>query len=127
MPKKLSKKVLLVEDDATQSMMYQLEFTNSGYTVILAESGAKALKLAVKELPDIIFLDLLLGDMGGLELLAQLKAKKETQGIKAVVLSNLQKTELAEQAKKLGAIDYLIKMQYIPKDIVAKAEKYLRA
>jgi DNA-binding response OmpR family regulator len=74
MSKEIKKKVMLVEDDPTQSMMYELEFNNHGYQVVIAENGAKALKLAAKEQPDIIFLDMILGDMSGLELLKRLKA-----------------------------------------------------
>lgn len=125
MPKEKKKKVMLVEDDPTQSMMYELEFSNHGYRVVIADSGAKALKMASKEQPDIIFLDMILGDMSGLELLKKLKADPKTKNIKAVVLSNLQKKEIIEEAKEIGALDFLIKVHFFPKDVVIRCGKYL--
>lgn len=125
MSKETKKKVMLVEDDPTQSMMYELEFTNHGYRVVIAENGAKALKLAAKEQPDIIFLDMILGDMSGLELLKRLKADPVTKNIKTVVLSNLQKKEIIDEAKAVGALDFLVKMHFFPKDVVLRSEKYL--
>lgn len=127
MSKEAAKKVLLVEDDPTQSMMYELEFTNHGYRVVIAENGLKALKLAVKEKPDIILLDMILGDMSGLELLKKLKSEPLTKNIKAVVLSNLQKKEIIDEAKAVGALDFLVKMHFFPKDVVARCEKYLNS
>jgi len=127
MSKEAKKKVLLVEDDPTQSMMYELEFTNNGYRVVIADNGAKALKLAAKEQPDIILLDMILGDMSGLELLKKLKANSETKNIKAVVLSNLQKKGLIDEAKAVGALDFLIKMHFFPKDVVTRCKKYLNS
>lgn len=127
MSKEAKKKVMLVEDDPTQSMMYELEFTNHGYLVVIAENGAKALKLAAKEQPDIIFLDMILGDMSGLELLKKLKADPVTKKIKTVVLSNLQKKEIIDEAKALGALDFLVKMHFFPKDVVLRSEKYLNS
>lgn len=118
-------KIMLVEDDETQAMMYQLEFSNFGYSLILAGSGKEALQFAVKERPDLIFIDMILGDMNGLELLKKLKAGKFTKESKMVVLSNLQKGELVKEVRQAGAIDFLVKMQLVPKDVVARAKKYL--
>jgi CheY-like chemotaxis protein len=127
MAKEAAKKVMLVEDDPTQSMMYELEFKNNGYHVIIADNGAKALKTAVLEQPDIIFLDMILGDMSGLELLKRLKAEPKTKNIKTVVLSNLQKKEIIDEAKAVGALDFLVKMHFFPKDVVARCNKYLNS
>ncbi len=120
-----STKILLVEDDPTQAMMYQQEFVNAGYAVIMAETGQLALQLAATEEPDLIFLDMVLSDMSGMDILRSLKSDSRTKDIKVVILSNLQKKELADEARSHGALDFLVKMQFIPKDIVNKAEKYL--
>ena len=125
MSKEAKKKVLLVEDDPTQAMMYELVFSNDGYQVMIADTGAEALKLAAEEQPDIILLDMILSDMGGLELLKKLKAAEETKKIKTVVLSNLQKKEIIDEAKALGALDFLVKVHFFPKEIVERCTKFL--
>lgn len=118
-------KIMIVEDDSTQSMMYSIEFSNFGYDLLLAESGKQALEMAKKERPDLILLDMVLGDMTGVEILKKLKADPITAGSKVVVLSNLNKKELTDEAKEAGAHDVLLKMQFVPKEIVQKVEKYL--
>jgi len=120
-----AKKILLIEDDPQQIMIYETEFNNYGYRIMVADNGMKGIEIAKRELPDLIFLDMILGDIEGMQVLRKLKAEPKTKDLKVVVLSNLNKKELADEAAALGAIDYLVKIQYLPREIVEKAKKYL--
>src|ERR687888_509140 len=62
-------RVLFVEDDPTVAQMYRLKLELDGYQVVMAKDGEEGLKLAAKLKPDIIFLDIRLPKMGGLEYL----------------------------------------------------------
>lgn len=126
MNKENKKKILLVEDDPTQAMMYQTAFNGAGYRALVAATGRQGIELAKKEKPDLIFLDVLLGDLNGTEVLKELKADPATKELKAVMLSNLNKEELKAECRRLGALDFLLKMQFLPKEIIAKIEEYLR-
>jgi len=87
--------------------------------------GKDGIKIALKEKPDLILLDLLLGDINGLEVLKTIKKNKDTKETKILILSNYNKKGLEDECKKLGAISYLTKSDFIPKEIVKIAEKYL--
>ena len=71
-------KILLVEDDSFLLGMYATKFEMENFKVITAEDGEKAVRAALKELPDIILLDIILPKQNGFEVLRQLKADQAT-------------------------------------------------
>lgn len=118
-------KILLIEDDPTQRMMYDLEFSNFGHKLNMASGGKEGINMAKDLKPDLILLDLIMNDMDGLDVLKIIKSIKDLAKTKIVVMTNLTKKGLEEEVKKFGAYDYLIKSKFVPKDIVKRAEKYL--
>jgi CheY-like chemotaxis protein len=64
--------------------MYALRLTASGFDVTTAHSGAEALLMVNDSLPDLIYLDLGLPGMGGLEVLEHLRKGPDTAGIPVV-------------------------------------------
>ena len=62
-------KVLFVEDDPTVAQMYRLKLELDGYQVVMAKDGEEGLELAARLEPDLIFLDIRLPKMGGLDVL----------------------------------------------------------
>ncbi|MEI8361160.1 MAG: response regulator [bacterium] len=119
-------KILVIEDDQTQAMMYELAFTTAGYLVDVAYTGKQGITKAQEFKPDLIFLDMLLGDMKGQEILVALNSNPLTKDIKKVALSNLNKKEIADECYKLGVLDFLVKIQFIPKEIIEKIPGYLQ-
>lgn len=67
-------KILVVEDDALISRMYQKVFESEGYEVFMAEDGQVGLDLARTKKPTIILLDIMMPKLNGLQMLQQLKA-----------------------------------------------------
>ncbi|MEO6954542.1 MAG: response regulator, partial [Polyangia bacterium] len=68
-----SAKVLLVDDEAYNRALLRAHFEPSGYTCIEASSGTQALALAASERPDLVLLDVLIPEMDGDTVLAELK------------------------------------------------------
>ncbi|MCK4554618.1 response regulator [Candidatus Parcubacteria bacterium] len=119
-------KILLIEDDPFLLSMYATKFESENFKVIIAEDGEKGLKLAAREMPSIILLDILLPKMDGFEVLKELKNNKATGYIPVILLTNLsQKTEI-EQGLSMGAEDYLIKAHFMPSEVVEKIKQVLR-
>jgi two-component system phosphate regulon response regulator PhoB len=116
-------RLLLIEDDPEVAAMYQLRLELDGYTVELASDGETALRKATENRPDLVFLDLRLPGMGGLELLEALRASEATRSVPVVILTAYDEPELRGQGAQLGALDYLIKSQHTPGDV---AERILR-
>ena len=69
------KKILLVEDDKSQRLLYHDELTESGYEVILASNGKEGLKQLDKAKPDLIILDIVMPVMDGMEALGRIIRK----------------------------------------------------
>jgi DNA-binding response OmpR family regulator len=119
-------RVLFVEDDPTVAQMYRLKLELDGYQVVMAKDGEEGLKLAAKLKPDIIFLDIRLPKMGGLDVLEQLRQANETKNTPVVILSNYGERELVERGLKLGALEYLIKSQTTPARLSSGGEGWLK-
>ncbi len=69
------KKILVVEDDESQRILYRDELVECGYEVILAANGKEALNYLIKEEPDLIILDIVMPEMDGIETLGRIIRK----------------------------------------------------
>lgn len=119
------KKVLIVEDDEFLLQMYSTKLDLEGFKVLEAMNGLQGLKVAQKELPDLILLDLNLPEMSGFEVLANLKRDDNTKGIKVLILTNFSQKEDIDRCLELGADDYLIKAHFVPSEVIAKIKVIL--
>jgi len=66
------KKILVVEDDESQRLLYHDELAEAGYEVMLAANGREALKQLDKGAPDLIILDIVMPVMDGMETLGRI-------------------------------------------------------
>ena len=117
------KKVLLIEDDKFLSDMYVAKFSKFGYEIETAYDGEEGIKKTKKIKPDIILLDIRLPLKDGFEVLKEVKKDQKTKDIPVILLTNLGQKEDIEKGLKLGAVDYLIKAQFTPQEIVDKVKK----
>ncbi len=69
---KKRKKILIVEDDDAQRMLYDEEISEMGYQVVLPRDGLEALEKFTAEKPDVVVLDLMLPNMHGLDALRKI-------------------------------------------------------
>lgn len=122
----MKKKILLIEDDKDQILLYQTKFELSGYDFVAADNGSKGLAMAEKEKPDIILIDLLMAGMGGIEVLEKLKQNPKTKNIPAVIVTNLDKHELAQKAMDLGALDFIVKSRVPLREMMARIENFFK-
>jgi len=118
-------KVLLIEDDKMIIDMYNLKFTQEGYEVFKAENGKDGVEMAKETKPDIILLDIILPKMDGFSVLKKLKADDDTKNVPVVLLTNLGQDGDVKKGLELGAIDYLIKANYTPAQVVEKVKSLL--
>lgn len=121
------KKILLIEDDKDQILLYQTKFELSGYAFAAAENGAEGLAKAETEKPDLILIDLLMPGMDGIEVLAKLKQNPTTKDIPALIVTNLDKHELARKAMALGALDFIVKSKIPLREMMSRIENHLKA
>jgi DNA-binding response OmpR family regulator len=119
-------RVLFVEDDDAIAQMYKLKLELDGYHVDVASDGEVALQMARSYLPDIIFLDIRLPKLDGLDVLEALRADPKTQRVPVVILSSHSEKELVERGAKLGALDHLIKSKTTPAKLAGGVEGWLK-
>src|SRR3989338_1191734 len=119
------KKVLVVDDDSFLREMYRTKFAIEGFNVEACEDGEQALRRLPKFMPDIVLLDILMPKVDGLTFLKKMKAQKRYRKIPVILLTNLGKKETVDEGFKLGAVDYLIKVHFIPSEVIQKVKKYL--
>jgi two-component system response regulator AtoC len=103
----MSKRLLIIEDDAALNQMLQLHFEDAGYRVEGVKSCTGGLELLRKSAFDLILLDQQLPDGTGLELLRRLCSEDPGQAI--VMMTGQHDLELAIQAIKEGAADFIHK------------------
>lgn len=120
------KKILVIEDDQAISIMYKGKLESDGFSVLTAINGADGLELAKKEGPDLIMLDIILPQLDGFSVLAELKKDSKTKGIPVIMLTNLGTDEDKAKGEKMGAVDYFVKANMTPSQISEKIKKYLK-
>jgi twitching motility two-component system response regulator PilH len=119
-------RVLFVEDDPAVAQMYKLKLELDGYQVEVAPDGEAALHMARSEPPDIIFLDIRLPKLSGLDVLEALRADPTTRAVPVVILSNHSEQELVERGARLGALDHLIKNKTTPAKLAVGVDGWLK-
>jgi DNA-binding NtrC family response regulator len=100
-------KVLIIDDEEAIRSSLQMIFEYEGYECILAANGPAALKIAEKESPDLVFLDIKMPQMDGMEVLKKLKGGDGSPPV--VILSGHGNIKTAVEATKLGAFDFIEK------------------
>ncbi len=119
-------KVLIVEDDMLMGTLLSEALWRYSFEPILARDGDAGLKEIEKALPHIILLDLILPGINGFEVLEKIKADARTKAIPVIIVSNLGDKSDIERGMSLGAEDYLVKANMVPKDIVGKINEVVK-
>jgi DNA-binding response OmpR family regulator len=104
-------RVLVVDDDTDITNLYKSALEVRGYKVYTANLGEDAIRVAEEREPDIIVLGVMMPDYHGLNVLKMLRADKRLKNTKILMLTALSDPKTKEKAKKLGAIDYLVKSE----------------
>lgn len=104
---KRKEKILVVDDDPKILFAFQEVFNKDGYTAIMAGDGEEALNVVKSENINLIFMDISLPKIDGLEVLK--KFKEQGINIPTVIITGYGIMQNAIKAMQLGAFDYLTK------------------
>jgi diguanylate cyclase (GGDEF)-like protein len=103
------KNSILVVDDEMTNLMVLTRILDSEYTIYTAKNGANAIEKALKYMPDLILLDIVMPEMSGYDVLAVLKGSDETRKIPVIFITGLSSSEDEEKGLSLDAADYISK------------------
>ncbi len=122
------KTILLVEDEENIRKLYQSLLETEGYQVELAADGTQAFQKIQSGGFDLVLLDIVLPEVGGLEILERLKEQENrAQSLRSIVLlTNLTEQEAIAQGIELGARGYLIKSDYDPDEFLQQIKDFLK-
>ena len=98
--------ILLVDDDAITTLVMSQVLREAGYDTIEVRSGQEAIALLTQVQVDLALLDVMMGDMSGIELAQYLKDKTD---IPFLLISANAETDIVKQAIQHGAFGYLVK------------------
>jgi two-component system, sensor histidine kinase and response regulator len=118
-------RVLLIEDDLSIALMYQLQLVSDGYDVELATDGASGLRQLQASPPDLVLLDIRLPQMPGLDVLRAIGLDPRLSGVPVLILSNYGEPAMVREGLQLGARDYLIKSQTTPIQLSMRLRDFL--
>ncbi len=100
-------KILIVEDEQAVREFLVKTFDMIGYATLSASTGKEALEIFEAEHPQAIFLDVMLPDKNGLEVLKEIK-EKDADNI-VIIVSSKTDNKIIKEAKALGAVEYITK------------------
>ena len=118
-------RVLVVEDNAANMKLTSLLLLHAGHTVLQALDAETGLRLAHREQPDLILMDIQLPDMDGLAATTLLKHDPATASIPIIALSALAMKADEERSQTAGCDAYIVKpLRY--KELYAVMERLLQ-
>ena len=121
MRRSVSKKVMVVDDDAVMTNFLKTLLELEGFAVILASRAELVLSTALAEKPDAILLDLYLADGDGMELLRQIRRCGDLRTVPVIVCSGM---DVEQQSQAWGATAFLLK-PYPPEQLSESLRKVL--
>lgn len=118
-------RILVVDDEEDILELVRFNLAREGYSVIWTTSGEETLRIARKEHPDLIVLDLMLPGIDGLEVAKVLKSDSKTKDISIVMLTAKGEEPDIVTGLELGADDYVTK-PFSPRILAARVRAVLR-
>lgn len=103
------KKVLVVDDKPNIVMLVRAKLAANGFEVFTAYNGKEALRVAEKEKPDLILLDIMMPGMDGFEVFMQIKDIADLTDVPVIFLTASGKRSDESKALEMGAAFFLTK------------------
>lgn len=121
----MSANVLVVDDQKDLLDLLDMALSQEGYIVRTATSGTEALAMVAADKPDLILLDIILGDISGIKITTKLKNDIETSRIPIILLTAKDTETDIIVGLSVGADDYITK-PFSTKVLLARMEALLR-
>ena len=101
--------ILIVDDNQVTLRLIEGTLSDSGYSVVTADSGENALLKVNEARPDLILLDVMMPEMSGYEVCSRLQENAETAYIPVIFFTALGDEQNRAKAFSVGGADYLVK------------------
>ena len=120
-----SKNTILIVDDEVLNLNVLIHLLRDEYTLYVAKNGKSAVEMATTHLPDLILLDIVMGDIDGYKVLQTLRDIESTKNIPIIFISGLISKEDEEKGLSMEAADYISK-PFSPKIVKLRVRNQIR-
>lgn len=123
----MSKKILIVDDEAHIRMLIEQtleELEDEGVDFFTADNGETALEVIQTEKPDMVFLDVMMPKMNGMEVCRQVKQELKIEGVFIIILTAKGQELDKQKGQEVGADVYMTK-PFDPEALLFKAREVL--
>ena len=117
-------KVLIVDDARPDLMNLEKIVSGAGYTTLTATNGQEAVEISKAQLPDVILMDVNMGQMDGFAATRAIGGEPTTRGIPVVLVTSKNQKADRVWAQMLGVKGYVTK-PYSPRQLLANIREYL--
>jgi len=121
----LVKRILIIEDEPDIRELVAMNLLTAGLETLEAENGREGLELALKELPDLVILDLMMPEMDGHTVLQKIQEDEKARQIPVIMLTAKAQPGDRVTGLEMGADDYLTK-PFSPRELVLRVQGLLR-
>ena len=117
--------ILVIDDEPyiLRSLSYLLQ--REGYSVQTASNGEEGLYRVRSLRPPLVFLDIMMPRMDGLELLANIKRDKTLAAIPVIMVTSMERREDQERGLSLGADAYIVKRKFDQRELLSTIRQIL--
>ena len=116
--------VILVVDDQPINIQVIYQILGSSYKILMATSGAQAIKVCTDSLPDLVLMDVLMPEQDGLETCRLMKAQETIADIPVIFVTAAQQQEEEDACWQAGAVDFIQKPIRLQAEAGFKQEQY---
>ncbi len=117
----MPQKVMIVDDDYTMNSLLKMLLEMDGFKVLLCPQADEVLTLARSEKPDVLLMDIHIGDADGVEILRTIRRDAGLQALPVIIQSGM---DLEDKCKAAGASAFILK-PYPPDHLGATLKKVL--
>jgi len=122
---KLSKHILVVEDEPDTAELLEFHLENAGYKVTITEDGYQALKKIHKLRPDLLILDLMIPEIDGFEVCRLIRKDPANESLPVMMCTAKSNETSKIQGLDFGADDYVTK-PFSPREVVLRVKNLLK-
>lgn len=116
---------MIIEDEPMLLTALSDKFTREGFKVLIAPNGLEGLKIALKNRPDLILLDIIMPVMDGITMLYKLRQDDWGKTVKIILLTNLSDPGKITETVTKKVNGYLVKSDWKIADVVKQVKKKL--
>ncbi len=122
---KFMARVLVIEDEEHIWKIIQYKLKSEDHDLIWASDGLKAMEILEEVKPDLIISDIMVPYMDGIQILKEIKSRKELRDIPVIMLTSKSQEKDVIHGLEMGAQDYITK-PFSPAELILRVNKTLK-